>query len=280
MKERFWKIAVFSCVLAALLSVTALAARSETDVSYSLSGGRIWFDAASGTVTQCDAGVTEALIPSTINGTRVRTIGVSAFEQCPNLTSVVIPSGVTAIGEWAFLDCGNLAAVTIPASVTRIGEGAFGNCKKLTGIYYAGSQAQWEAIQMGNYNTDFFVGAAMNYNVSGQDEPEADAVLEILSAPTGSGGNALTSATLSRLSAVTVPIRYQDSAARSVTFIVSFYAASGRLAGTGVRTITADSGLESVTVSIGSGISGAARVKVLALENGCPLIAAQTYAIN
>ena len=279
MKEWFWKIAA-GCVLAALLSVTALAARSETDVSYSVSGGRIWFDADSGTVTQCDAGVTEALIPATINGARVRAIGESAFERCPNLTSVVLPSGVTAVGEWAFWDCGNLAAVTIPASVTSIGEGAFGNCKKLNGIYYAGSQAQWEAIQMGDHNADFLANAAINYNSGEQEEPEPAAVLEILSAPTGSGGSALTSAALSRLSAVTVPIRYQDSSARSVTFIVSFYAASGRLAGTGVRTITADSGLESVTVSIGSGISGAARVKVLALENGCPLIAAQTYAIN
>ena len=275
MKEWFWKIAA-GCVLAALLSVTALAARSETDVSYSVSGGRIWFDAVSGTVTQCDAGVTEARIPATIDGARVRAIGESAFERCPN----VLPSGVTAIGEWAFWDCGNLATVTLPVSVTRIGEGAFGNCKKLNGIYYAGSQAQWEAIQMGDHNADFLANAAINYNSGGQEEPEPAAVLEILSAPTGSGGSALTSATLSRLSAVTVPIRYQDSAARSVTFIVSFYAANGRLAGTGVRTVTADSGLESVTVSIGSGVSGAARVKVLALENGCPLIAAQAYAIN
>ena len=276
---KLWKIAAFVCALAALLSAAALAVRSETDVSYAVSGGRVWFDAASGTVTQCDAGVTEAVIPETINGVRVRTIGESAFEACSNLASVVFPEGVSTIGDWTFWNCENLAAVTIPVSVTRIGMGAFGNCQKLTGIYYGGNRAQWEAIDKGEFNDEFLTHAAINYSGGGQTEPDT-AVLEILSAPTGGGGASITQETLDRLSTATVPIRYTDTAARNVTFIVSFYGANGRFAGAGTRTIQVDSGLESVAVPLGASASGAVRIKVMALENGCPLIPAASYAIS
>ena len=89
------------------------------------------------------------IIPSTINGLPVNSIGDYAFDGdvCTILTSVTIPgsvtsvgyrafaygygltnvtlgSGVTKIGDEMFVDC-SLASVTIPTSVTGIGEGAF-----------------------------------------------------------------------------------------------------------------------------------------------------------
>lgn len=58
----------------------------------------------------------------------VTIIGEGAFQDCINLTSVVIPNGVTSIGDYAFFWCVSLASVTIPNSVTNIGDSAFQDC--------------------------------------------------------------------------------------------------------------------------------------------------------
>ena len=61
----------------------------------------------------------------------VTSVGFSAFYQCSDLTSVVIPDSVTSIGDEAFLLCSNLTSVSIPDNVTEIGGGAFAHCFKL-----------------------------------------------------------------------------------------------------------------------------------------------------
>jgi len=57
-----------------------------------------------------------------------------AFSDCVNLTSVIIPEGVTSIEMDSFSNCRSLISVTIPKSVTRIGEFAFFRCVKLIDI--------------------------------------------------------------------------------------------------------------------------------------------------
>lgn len=64
-------------------------------------------------------------IPSSIGGYVVTSIRDSAFYSKQQLTSVVIPNGVTHIGAKAFYWCRNLSSVTIPDSVTTIGDSAF-----------------------------------------------------------------------------------------------------------------------------------------------------------
>lgn len=46
----------------------------------------------------------------------------------------------------------NLTSITIPSSVTSIGMMAFYNCEKLTDVYYAGSQNEWDVIEIGDDN--------------------------------------------------------------------------------------------------------------------------------
>ena len=86
-------------------------------------------------------------IPSTVTFRgkvyRVKSIGMYAFYNCPNLTWVVIPNGVESIGESAFEYNRNLTSITIPESVTEIGYDAFYDTawldKQPDGVVYASS---------------------------------------------------------------------------------------------------------------------------------------------
>ena len=77
----------------------------------------------------------------------VTSIGMSAFAYCSSLTSIVIPSGVTSINNSAFSSCRSLTSIDIPNSVTSIVMYAFSNCSGLTtctigsGVTSIGNQA-------------------------------------------------------------------------------------------------------------------------------------------
>ena len=73
--------------------------------------------------------VTSVLIPSSI-----KSIGINAFENCSNITETTIPEGVTLIGNNTFLGCEKLASVTLPTSLENIGANAFAGCTSLTSI--------------------------------------------------------------------------------------------------------------------------------------------------
>lgn len=85
-------------------------------------------------VTRYRGAATEVYIPATYEGLPVTSIGMSAFQLCRSLTSVIIPDSITSIGEWAFSNCSNLTSITIPDSVTSIGMSAFQECSSLTSI--------------------------------------------------------------------------------------------------------------------------------------------------
>ena len=89
------------------------------------------FTFSGGTISDYTCSDTSVIIPSTIGGVSVTTLGAESFRS-NSLTSVVIPSGVTSIGNSAFRD-NSLTTITIPNTVTTIGQMAFMN-NKLTGI--------------------------------------------------------------------------------------------------------------------------------------------------
>ena len=59
-------------------------------------------------------------------------IGISAFNSCPNLTTVELGNGVTSVGDNAFSKCTALKSINIGDCVTSIGKSAFNGCTALT----------------------------------------------------------------------------------------------------------------------------------------------------
>ena len=69
------------------------------------------------------------VLPSTVNN-----IGIGAFSNCYNLTSMTIPKGVEVIRHYTFQNCSNLSKVTIPSTLKEIYYGAFLSCKNLSSL--------------------------------------------------------------------------------------------------------------------------------------------------
>ena len=64
-------------------------------------------------------------IKALVMGKNVKSIGASAFEESPYITSFNLPNTVETIGEYAFAWCENLVDVNLGTSLTAIPEGAF-----------------------------------------------------------------------------------------------------------------------------------------------------------
>ena len=99
-------------------------------------------------------------------------VASNAFERCNNLTTVVLSEGVTRIGQYAFNRCESLSSITLPKSLTKVESEAFANCYALKDVYYGGSSADWDAInvQNGNSGNQPLLNAAIHYN---SDVPSA-----------------------------------------------------------------------------------------------------------
>lgn len=91
-------------------------------------------DDGNATITGYTGNASVLVIPETIDGYTVTTIGGSAFNGNEKLQTVIIPESVIAINEMAFANCGNLSTVELPNSVEKITAWAFYNCDSLESI--------------------------------------------------------------------------------------------------------------------------------------------------
>lgn len=108
--------------------------RADTDIAYPVTGGNIYFDETTGSITGCDEEVTEAIIPSKINGIDVISVSYRTFANVKSLTNIELPDSITTMGNELFYGCRNLTNIKLPNRITTIGSGMFSGCSNLTSI--------------------------------------------------------------------------------------------------------------------------------------------------
>ena len=74
---------------------------------------------------------------------KVESVGMGAFANCLELTTVTLPSGVGAIGDIAFAECRRLRSFKTLGKISNLGSNAFQNCTSLTGIDF--DRIEWAA---------------------------------------------------------------------------------------------------------------------------------------
>ena len=85
-------------------------------------------------------------------------IPTSCFKYCYGIENVVIPEGVTSIGDYAFGYCNRLKQIAIPSTLTLVKTTAFSDCVSLEKVIYAGDEALWNSMTIGD-NNDYFIAA-------------------------------------------------------------------------------------------------------------------------
>ena len=222
MKRRILSILLFAALVIGLLpqSILSVSAYSSTDIAYAVEGGNIYFDAATGTITDCDDTVTAADIPTEIDGVAVTSIGASAFESCTMLESTTIPESVTSIGDRGFYCCSALSAVYFMGDAPTIGESAFRILNILYDepvievediniyglvLYYIGGNSGWSTPTWNDYSTELWYGEDVQDPQDPQDPPVIDE--SVYPVP---GGNIYINSTTGMIYACDDTVTYAD----------------------------------------------------------------------
>lgn len=124
---------IFHCILSPAFAAEAIQDQvsipyvenvdPDTVLIYSVSNGNLYFghytyetadDRAGIThLVASDTSITEAVIPSTINGLSVISIDSNAFASCINLQKVVIPASVVKVAAGSLIDCVGLTEIVV-----------------------------------------------------------------------------------------------------------------------------------------------------------------------
>ena len=78
-------------------------------------------------------------------------IGSSAFENCSNLVSIVLPDTIQTIRERAFVNCTSLQDITMPSMLDFYFDGMFEGCDKLILKQYD------NGFYLSSYNNDYYI---------------------------------------------------------------------------------------------------------------------------
>ncbi len=116
----------------------------STAVILGRSGAQAASAAPAGDYLTCAVGMITRDLTSFVIPDGITKIGKAAFAYCDQLTSITIPSTVTEIEEEAFRGCTALTAISIPSSVTAIRRSVLQGCTGLTEIKVLGSPTSIE----------------------------------------------------------------------------------------------------------------------------------------
>jgi hypothetical protein len=140
----------------ALVLSGALPSVAQTQFKYEIANGKVTITTYIGDIDAV------TVIPETINGLPVASIGGESFGNCYRLTHVTIPGSVTSIGVGAFDGCYGLTNIAIPRSVTSIGfnsvnnytNESFGRCKNLKAITVDADNPAYSSLDGVLFNKD------------------------------------------------------------------------------------------------------------------------------
>lgn len=133
-------INIIACIFACLSLMFVLSACSSEKLKYEERGDFGYFV---GAVNTDISG--EIIVPAEYNGKPVYGLIEHAFENCKNITKVVLPEGLKTIGYYAFKGVGS-NVVVIPVSVTSISATSFED-NGMYRIEYNGTKEQWTQIK-------------------------------------------------------------------------------------------------------------------------------------
>jgi hypothetical protein len=112
-----------------LLWAALLPATLQAQFAYTSNNGSI-------TITGHTGSGGALVLPGTISGLPVNSIGDYAFDGWAGLTSLTMPDSVTNIGNAAFQDCSFMTNIMIGNGVTCIGTNAFYRCNRLASVTF------------------------------------------------------------------------------------------------------------------------------------------------
>jgi len=129
-------IAIISTCLYGTSIITRSAQYAESNALTTEDGRFEYIELGDGTIeiSKYIGTETEVIIPSSIDGKVITTIGYMAFRNCSNITDIEILEGVKRLKNDVFYNCSNLTNIKIPSSVTNIGGSAFMGCTSLRNI--------------------------------------------------------------------------------------------------------------------------------------------------
>ncbi len=182
---------IISLILVLIISQASVFAAPRIPV-YKVGNVYYFLDKASGTITGFAGEPKDIVIPTSLGGYKVLSIGSRAFAESSTLSTVSIPEGINLISAEAFASCPNLKSVEIGSSVSYIGSRAFANCQNLTNVIFKGfleneaiaSDAFYNTAMLSNSSQEFvtFGGTILlKYNGSAEVVSVPNGVKEIAS---------------------------------------------------------------------------------------------------
>ena len=106
-------------------------------------------------------------------GENLQSIETFAFARCSSLISICLPDSLTSLAFGAFGGCKNLESIYIPIGVVEIWKDTFANCGALKDVYYAGSEEDWNAIDIAE-NNENLTNATIHYNQSSSNNKDGE----------------------------------------------------------------------------------------------------------
>ena len=130
-------VLLLTCIPLGAVSVSAATSGGYT---YTISDGEA-------TITSYYGSGGDITIPTTLGGYPVTAIGVEAFYDCTELTSVTVQNDSITIHDLAFDSCTKLGSVTIQSGIINIATRAFTDCCNLTAINIAQDNQNYCSVE-------------------------------------------------------------------------------------------------------------------------------------